>query len=104
YESSIELADPTQRQALEGLMVASSYPVFAETQLWRRQGAGPLVPFPSESAEGIYNALLGLLARFDPTLAQWLSAKLLDYRAPFCAGEAAGPSVWVSVSITGQLW
>ena len=23
-------------------MVASSYPVFAETQLWRRQGAGPL--------------------------------------------------------------
>jgi hypothetical protein len=104
YESSIELADPTQRQALEGLMVASSYPVFAETQLWRRQGAGPLVPFPSESAEGIYNALLGLLARFDPTLEKGLSAKLLDYRSPFCAGEAAGPSVWVSVSITGQLW
>jgi hypothetical protein len=102
YESSLELADPTKRRSLEGLMVASSYPVFAETQLWNK-GAAPLVQFPSDAAQGIYNAVLGLLSRFDGDLKSALPAKLLDYVSPFCR-DVPGPSVWVSASISGQLW
>jgi hypothetical protein len=101
YEGSIDLADPGRREALEGLMVASSYPVFATTQLWPRVQTGALLQFQSASAEGIYNAMLGLLSRLGAASSP---AKLLDYASPFCNQRVAGPSVWISVSISGQLW
>ena len=63
YESSIDLADRSKRQGLEGVMVASSYPLFPMTQVWAGDSQDGLQQFPSMSAEGIYNAVLALLAR-----------------------------------------
>jgi hypothetical protein len=104
YEGSTALADPGQRAALEGVVVASSYPVLMTTQLWTQQERRPLLQFPSAMAEGVYNATLALQATFDPALQAALPRLLLDYALPFCNGALAGPSVWVSVSISGQLW
>jgi hypothetical protein len=113
YEGSIDLADPALGRALEGVMVASSYPLFPATQLWHQhkggavQTSGALVQFPSMGAEGIYNAALVLLAQSDPKIESHLSARLLDYVSPFCSEEnkvISGPSAWISVSIAGQLW
>jgi hypothetical protein len=104
YEGSVDLADRHKREALEGLMVASSYPVSAATQIWTRREKGSLLQFQSAAAEGIYNAALGLLSRFDGALARSLSRQLLDYTPLFCDRRTAAPSVWVSASISGQLW
>jgi hypothetical protein len=103
YESSIDLADRRRnKRALDGVMVASSYPLFPATQLWNDSANGSLVEFPSMAAEGIYNAVLVLLSRSDKDLGDSLANRLRDYLSPFCA--LIGPSAWVSVSIAGQLW
>ena len=101
YESSIDLADREQRDALEGIMVASSYPLFPMTQAWA--GETGLQQFPSMAAAGTYNALLGLLAADDGT-ERSLSRKLLDYHPLFGGDGRPGPSAWISVSIGNRLW
>jgi hypothetical protein len=102
YEASVVLTDPAQHRAMDGTLVASSYPLSPTTQIWKGT-AGGAQPFPSDAAEGIYNALVGLL---DPPQARpsVLSDELKDYVFPFAAGGTAGPSVWISVIIGGQLW
>jgi hypothetical protein len=105
YESSIDLADrQPNKPNLDGVMVASSYPLFPATQLWNDDAHGALVEFPSMAAEGIYNATLVLLSRSDEDLAVSLAGRLRDYVSPFCEEPVVGPSAWVSVSIAGQLW
>jgi hypothetical protein len=102
YEASVVLAEPSQRRAMDGTLVASSYPLSPTTQIWKGTAAGAQ-PFPSDAAEGIYNALVGLL---DPPASHptMLSDGLKDYVFPFGSGGTAGPSVWISVIIGGQLW
>src|SRR5262249_27890465 len=63
------------------------------------------IQFPSEAAQGIYNATLLLLDPPQP-------GKLLEYRAPVVgdsrAGSASGetllPPVWISVVGSNALW
>ncbi len=104
YESSVDLADRDLREALEGTVVASSYPLFPSTQLWADDSGGALQQFPTDGAEGVFNATLVLIARFDTTLAPTLTTRMLDYVSPFCPAPVLGPSAWISVVIAGRLW
>ena len=104
YESSIDLADRSKRQGLEGVMVASSYPLFPMTQAWARGPRQSLQPFPSMQAEGIYNALLALLSRSGVGRDARADAGMLDYRPLTASGESTGPSAWISVSLGNRLW
>ena len=103
YESSIDLADRSKRDGLEGVMVASSYPLFPMTQAWAR-GPRQLQPFPSMEAEGVYNALLALLSRSVVARDKSADAGMLDYQPLTGGGQASGPSAWISVSLGNRLW
>lgn len=104
YESSIDLADRSKRDGLEGVMVASSYPLFPMTQAWARGPRQSLQPFPSMEAEGIYNALLALLSRAGVSRDAEADAGMLDYRPLTSSGASSGPSAWISVSLGNRLW
>jgi len=103
YQSSIDLADRSRRDGLEGVMVVSSYPLFPMTQAWAR-GPRRLQPFPSMAAEGVYNALLALMSRAGVARDAKADAGMLDYQPLTAAGEATGPSAWISVSLGNRLW
>lgn len=108
YEASGVLADKTERRAMDGTLVASSYPLTTSTQLWRRSSNGAQ-PFPSDAAEGVYNAFAILRAaprarEQAARLPSLASTVLKDYVFPFAREGEAGPSVWISVVVGGQLW
>ena len=104
YESSIDLADRSKHDELDGIMVASSYPLFPMTQAWARGPRQSLQPFPSMEAEGIYNALLGLLSRSGVSADTAADAGMLDYQPLSSSALPAGPSAWISVSLGNRLW
>jgi hypothetical protein len=102
YEASVILAAPKDRQAMDGTLVASSYPLSPTTQIWNGRASGAQ-PFPSEAAEGIYNAMVALL--HESLEGGLVRPELLkDYIFPFGPSTRVGPSVWISVIIRGQLW
>jgi hypothetical protein len=106
YETTVDPTTNKKRDkgSLDGIVVASSYPLFPATQLWNPASKRSLVQFPTMAAEGMYNAALALLSELDPKLKNDLSGLLRDYTSPFCPGPIVGPSAWMSVSIAGQLW
>jgi hypothetical protein len=56
---------------LRGAIVASTYPLYFENQFWTRPkkaDSTALVQFPSDTAEGVYNATLALMGRNDMML------------------------------------
>jgi len=79
-----------------GMIVATTYPLYLENQLWTLRPDDPRSPiqFSLDTSEGIYNATLRLL---DP------SAPLLDYAKPF-APNSKGPPLWISFVGVDQLW
>ncbi len=104
YGANLALADPAWREVMDGTLVASSYPLSTATQIW--SGSHRVQQFVSEAAEGIYNALLALLSDGSGRLAngEKLEEALLDYAYPFGPGGGAGPPVWISVIVGGQIW
>jgi hypothetical protein len=81
---------------LQGMFVASGYPLFSANQVWTNPfwGAQLRVQFPSDTAEGAYNATVALLGGDN---------NLLDYGDPFDAG-AKIPPLWVTVIGNGGIW
>jgi hypothetical protein len=81
---------------LRGLFVASGYPLFSANQVWTYPfwGAQRRVQFPSDNAEGAYNATVALLGDDDD---------MLDYGDPFNA-DARMPPLWVTVIGSGGMW
>ena len=79
-----------------GLFVASAYPLFSANQVWTNPfwGAQLRVQFPSDTAEGAYNATVALLGNDN---------NLLDYGDPFNAGSRI-PPLWVTVVGNGSVW
>lgn len=104
YGSNIDISNMRVAADLEGVLIVSSYPIFPPTQLWSRTSAstgnGPhvVVPFPSEGAEGTYNAALALIA---PGKA---SENFADYFDPFESDGDVGPPIWISMAMGGALW
>jgi len=81
---------------VQGMLVASGYPLFSANQVWTRPfgGAQHRVQFPSDTAEGTYNATVALLGGDD---------NLLDYGDPFDI-DARVPPLWVTVIGSGGVW
>jgi hypothetical protein len=84
---------------LDGLLVASSYPLHASAASWSYpyRGREVLQTFPSEGAQGVFNAVL-LLAD-EPS-------KLLDYGPPPGVDDRASirPPVWISALGHDGFW
>jgi len=81
---------------LQGVFVASAYPLFTANQVWTNPfwGAQLRIQFPSEAAEGEYNATVALLGG---------DTELLDYGNPFDA-SARIPPLWITVIGSGGVW
>jgi hypothetical protein len=81
---------------LHGMLVASTYPLFVENQPWTSPLFGPYLPtqFPTDTAEGAFNAFEALLN--DPD-------KMVDYGLPFDS-TTYKPPLWLSVVGRGGVW
>lgn len=84
---------------LNGLLVASSYPLHASAASWSYpfRGREILQTFPSEGSEGVYNATLLLLDE---------PSKVVDYGPPpgVDEREAIRPPVWISTVGRDSFW
>ena len=84
---------------LDGLLVASSYPLHASAASWSYpfRGREILQTFPSEGSEGVYNATLLLLDE---------PSKVVDYGPPPGVDkcEAIRPPVWIASVGRDSFW
>ncbi len=80
---------------LRGMLVASSYPLFVENQPWTSP-YGQYLPtqFPTDTAEGAFNAFEALLKQPD---------KMVEYALPFDP-ESHKPPLWLSVVGRWGVW
>jgi hypothetical protein len=86
---------------MEGVLIASTYPLLPWTQrlVFPFNGDQNRLLFPSEAAEGVYNAATQLLTS-DAT-------KLVDYGPPLIVPDSVmpfRPSLWMSVVSRGTFW
>ena len=97
FGNDILFANPTYSAYFEGMIVASSYPLFDVSLARKPRGTQSAVrQFPSSVAEGTYNAAVLQLARAGE------AAPLVDYSTP--DGAADRPPVWLSIVSNGALW
>jgi len=81
---------------LDGVLVFSTYPLFTPNQDWTYPFRGEHLEFPSEDAEGLYNAALAIIGE---------RGAMVEYGAPFArAGEVRGPALWVGVVGNNGIW
>ena len=93
--SDLLYAYPDVNNSTRGMVVVTPYPLFNLEQLWTYPygGARTRLQFPSQAAEGVYNATLALLQQ---------PGKLVDYGKPLAFSTNAGspephkPSLWVT--------
>ncbi len=85
---------------LDGMLVFSTYPLFSLNQWWSSYDGhvDRILQFPSDEAEGVYNATLKQLAAYD----RHLENEKMDYNAPFT--QTQSPVLWVSVVGHDALW
>jgi hypothetical protein len=112
-ESDLMFIHPDYNKYVRGMIVASTYPLFAANQLWTAPssptGLRPgLQQFSSTNSEGVYNALLALVA-YDVNGAHTpgTSPPLLDYRPPApepCFNGDCIPPAWISVVESDAIW
>jgi hypothetical protein len=83
-------------QDLRGMLVFSTYPLFSANQSWTYPfiGGGQRSQFPSDNAEGAYNATLALLGKAE---------SMLEYGSPFVRSSTK-PPLWVSIVGTDDFW
>jgi hypothetical protein len=110
-ESDLLFGHPDFLGAMRGALVASSYPLFSDTQLWANPGERTRVQFRTTNAQGTYNAALVLLNMTLQGETTWPPAfvnrpRLADY-APLLGGCEKGgclPSGWISIVGQDGLW
>lgn len=81
---------------LQGVLVASAYPLFSANQVWTNPfwGAETRIQFPSDTAEGAFNATVALLGG---------DTEMIDYGEPF-KPDVRIPPLWVTVIGSGGVW
>jgi hypothetical protein len=96
---------------LNGMLVFSPYPIFNMNQLWSSSSSSfnkrinKIIQFPSDDAEGEYNATLKLLDASDPYPRAPEEDNLLDYGPPFSDTRlSTSPALWVSVVGHDAIW
>jgi hypothetical protein len=99
----ILLSHPDHRYYFQGALIASTYPLYPKNQHWSFPGQGRVrrLILPGESACGVYNAAVALLAR--PDCLQRDLEYLLEYGPPFTATPPVkddqpgwAPPVWLT--------
>ena len=102
YGGHLLYARPERRDWLNGMLVFSTYPLVPDNQWWLRPDiAQSRMAFPTDGAEGTYNATLLLLQR---------SGQMLDYGGPIDIDSVSRdsvfrrPPVWVSVVGAGGMF
>ena len=88
---------PRWLRDLNGMWVASSYPLTTESQ-----PPGTLRPFAAHGQQAAYNALLAALAEVNPREAETIATSLVDYYRD--GGKMVGPSLWISAVGNGEFW
>ena len=102
--SDLILSLPEYAFYLKGTIVGSTYPLIPVNQFWTNPDRDKnRVVFPSESAQGYYNAIRAQLD--EPR-----NSKIIEYRKPYFPGLTAGsdetkyPPIWVTmVGQNGEL-
>jgi hypothetical protein len=98
--SDLVYAHPQYASALEGMLLASTYPLFTDNQAWTypHRGHHERLQFPTNEAQGVFNAALALV---DPHL-------MMEYGLPLQASDAESqgrqPPVWVSAVGRNGVW
>jgi hypothetical protein len=94
FESNVLFLRPDFAPWLRGMVVLSTYPLFAESQAWTGRG-NSYHPFSHDGSQGAFNATLMLLGRTNA---------LVDYRPPIAREtEAVQPPVWITTVGRGVL-
>jgi hypothetical protein len=105
FESDLFYAHPDFQATMQGMLVASTYPLFTRTQPWTGKTWDKRLQFPNSAAQGIYNAMLALLGGDTAYLMIDYGPPVIDYGQQ--GGSISGkrvPSVWVSAVGNGGLW
>ena len=108
FENDLLYAHPQFYTTMRGMLVASTYPLFTRTQPWTGKTEGKRLQFSNSGAEGIYNAVLALLALTAPDNAY----SMVDYGPPQVDFDRAKrvlkgprqPPIWISAVGNGGLW
>lgn len=115
-ESHALFAHPRFRNELEGMIVVSTYPLYATNQIWSFPffGRTQRTHFPSEAAQGAFNATTTLLVEQERTcgeprkITHYGLMTPLEYGAPFALesgdDKLRRPPVWISVVGRGVAW
>lgn len=115
-ESHALFAHPRFRDELDGMIVVSTYPLYATNQIWSFPffGRTQRTHFPSEAAQGAFNATTTLLveqvrACGEPSeITHYGLMTPLEYGAPFALESGKDrlrrPPVWISVVGRGVAW
>lgn len=98
--SDLLYAHPQYAADLEGMLLASTYPLFTENQTWTYPHRGRQISFqfPSNEAEGVFNATLALLGKTE---------LMVEYGIPLESPKlppVSAPPVWISAVGRGSIW
>ncbi len=98
--SDLLYAHPQYAQDLEGMLLASTYPLFTENQTWTYPHRGRQISFqfPTNETEGVFNAALALLGK--PELMVEYGIPLENPKSP----PVSVPPVWISAVGRGSIW
>ena len=102
-EGDLFYVHPDYGQYVRGMIVASSYPLFAQNQAWVDRT--PVnQQFSTTMAQGVYNAMVTLLNYDEAGRVRdgRTSPGLLDYRLP--EATTREPPVWISVVGQDAIW
>jgi hypothetical protein len=98
FHSDLLYLRPEVNADLQGALVATTYPLFVQNQLWSApfDGTDNRLQFPSHLAQGAYNATLALLD---------MPEKMREYGKPFDKEPGQRrPGLWISIVGNNNLW
>ncbi len=98
--SDLLYTQPQTISDLRGMLIGSSYPLYAPNRHWSYPyGAGGKVFFNQESVQAVYNSTMLLLAEmFDEDKELLADALPLEFSKPFApADDSPRPPIWISI-------
>lgn len=106
-DNDVLYSAPDYVRYTEGMLVASTYPLFANNQSWT--GSTRVLPFPSNASEGVYNAACVLLNRIYAETGNYpiriggdRSKAPSEYHTPFVQGNK--PPLWLTITGRDGVW
>src|SRR5262249_20241765 len=96
---------PDYADVFQGMLVATTYPLFVDTQQWHMACDREAPQFSTTTSQGVHNALLALLDEMQGS-EQPHGARLLDYETPFARSinEPVLPALWLVAVGSNGFW